>query len=281
MKKFFIGIGILGLLAVIGLGIGIGTGYVSLGKNKCVDENKTDKIEKTEPTISYQDLRIMESISEYVFEVDKDNLKVSDITGEQKIHLVTTIGWLLEGKEGGSAPNLFTGEELTNIFHKYFGKNEKLEFVDIKCKMNHNSEEENVIYRYDEGQGKYVYNDLHPGHGGGGNAYQSYMDLEKIEITNNGYQYQTKVVFYDGGSTGDTGRYLFDNAYKTYQDATAHQNAVSSIKGNTKYVTENYMGETVFQEEKLFQDIRNQLNTYTFEFEKEGDHLIFKGYSKK
>ena len=46
-----------------------------------------------------------------------------------------------------------------------------------------NNEEEQILYYYDKEQDKYVYNDKHPGHGGGGvERIGFYLDYDNLEI---------------------------------------------------------------------------------------------------
>ena len=79
-------------------------------------------------------------------------------------------------------------------FKKYFGNNQSLKFVDIKCDNDHGSEEANIMMKYDANQDKYVYNDNHPGHGGYGDFIGKKMVLDSIEKTEKGYNLVAKVL---------------------------------------------------------------------------------------
>jgi hypothetical protein len=141
------------LLVVGGL-----TGCSLPGKKKPKDDSKT--VTPAAPVIlSESDLEEIGHLSEVIFEEDKEALKTAEFSEEKKGELARL---LVKGKSWDEV----TGTELTKLYQDHFGKDQTIEFQDIKCFMDHQNEEEQILYYYDKEQDKYVYNNKHPGHGG-------------------------------------------------------------------------------------------------------------------
>lgn len=268
-KKIIVGILVTILVAGM-IGGGVFLGY-KLGSKQ--DETPKPKEEKEEVIENATDAEKaeMEKIAKLVFVESKKSLKAEDLTADQKISIVVQ---LTDG--GYEAP----GEELRNTFKKYFGSSIKLEFPDIRCGMEHESEEQNAMYIFDKGKDKYVYNEKHPGHGGGiVDSYGSYLEGKKATFINKKYTLEAPVIIYGGVSCDDVMGCQNGAAYKTYEDAVNKTNALVILTNNEKYFTGPVDEPPIFEEVKLYNDYKEQLNTVKFEFEKDEDNLIFKSYS--
>ena len=276
-------VGVIVLLAILMVGSLIGGYFINqAGLLNFSKEVKIDKKEKKKETkevvkeITYEEMDTMEKISESVFIVEKESLKTSDLTDEQKLSVTQKI----LGKKYNSGYTETTGTEMTNIFKKYFGKDQTLKFIGIKCGSDHGSEEENQMLIFDEAQDKYIWNPKHPGHGGGGYFYGYKMGFDSVKEENGVYKYNVKILFYGKGHSGDTGGTSYGNGYKSYKDCIDGKNMIVQIDNNPTYTT--YMdGLPIVDIDTLYKDNRDKLDTYTFNFVKEGDNLVFKDYEKK
>ena len=263
MKKRLFGIVVLFGLVIICGGC--------FNQNKEKEEVSSQSIENT--VISYDDIKTMEKLVDVTFVEEKDSLKVDDLTDEQKVFIVSELI--------GKGYTETTGTEMTNEFKKYFGKDQSIKFVDIKCGLeDHGSEEANIMLKFDTSQDKYVYNDKHPGHGGGsGQAIFSKAAYKSIEKTEKGYKMDVGVLFYDGISY-DTGPFNYGNAYKSYSDAKDN-NVLVKIDGNDNYKEMDMDGITTYDIDKVLEDYKDKLDVYTFNFETVDGNIIFTSYSKK
>ena len=213
----------------------------------------------------------MEKIAKLVFVESKKNLKAEDLTADQKINIA------LQLTDGGYEAS---GEDLRNNFKKYFGSDIKLEFPNIKCGMEHESEDQNYMYIFDKEKDKYVYNEKHPGHGGGtANSYSSYLEGKTATVTSNKYVLEAPVIIYGGVYCDDVSGCHYEAAYKTYDDAKNKTNALVDLTKNETYWTGPENEPQKFEEKKLYDDYKDKLNSVKFVFEKDGDNLIFKSYS--
>lgn len=260
MKKRLIGIFI--LLGIVGLCGGC--------FDKVEDKSNNSNTKKEKVIIDYKDIKTLENLVNIAFINEKEKLKVEDYTDEQKIDIANR----LVGKTYQDT----TGTELINEFKKHFGS-DQLKFIDIKCNIDHGSDEENIMYKYDSNQDKYIYNDNHPGHGGSGATIGSLFSFDSIEKTKDGYKMNTGVLFYDGDGF-DTGPFGYGNAYKSYNDAKDKKNALVKIEGNEKYQVYNDEIPT-YDMDKVLDDYKEQLDIYTFTFDVIDGNIVFKKYSKK
>ena len=231
-------------------------------------------VEEIKPTIiNYKELDTMEKISKIIFNVKKESLKIDDLTESEKGDIARKfVDYNLTE---------VSGSEMTKEFQKYFGENQKVKFEDIKCDWDHGSEEENIMMIFDEEKDKYVYNDKHPGHGGGGVEFiGNEIRLENIEKSGNDYIYEAKILFYGKGVCHDVGTCSYGKGYKSYKDAENDTNALLDIdNNNNKYWIQSDPFPTIKMDE-LFNDYRDKLDTYKFTFRKINDNLQFISYEK-
>ncbi len=255
--------------SLIVLGIVLLTGC-NLTKNK---EKEVVKDTSYEVTLNHQEIETMETVSNIVFEVEKDKLKETEFSEDKKSYLARS---LVAG-----SPEEHTGKELLETYQNYFGKDKVIDFQDIKCTtMQHDSEAEQVIYHYDKGTDKYVYNEKHPGHGGGKSDFiGSYMVLDNIKVTDKEYIYEVKILFYGKASVGDVGGMSYGKGYGSYDNAINGNSVILDIDNSRQYWFESDI--PYLNMNKLMEDYRDKLDTYEFHFEKEGDHLIFKSYNRQ
>ena len=236
-------------------------------------QQNTQEPTKTEKeNITDEDKAKMEKVAKIVFSYEDEKITSEEFTSEEKINMT-----LAKKKKNIEA----TGTELKETFKEYFGTKLKLEFPNIKCFIEHETEEQNIRYRFDKTLDKYVYNDNHPGHGGGNSKpYGSYLEGTKANISNGKYILTAPVIFYGGKICYDVSGCEYEAAYKSYEDAKNKSNSLVSIKGNKTYWVSNGDEFPIFEEEKLYNDYKDKLDTYSFVFEKENGNLVFKEYKK-
>lgn len=240
----------------------------------------TKEKETKEPTlieeaiVTNEEAKTLDKITKIIFNVEKEELKVEDLTEEEKGEIARE---LTEGRYTETS-----GKEMTSLFQKYFGEGQTVKFGDIKCFMDHQNENEQTLYYFDKEKDKYVYNESHPGHGGGGVAFiGNKMTFDSLGIVGNEYHYNVKVLYYGEGMCHDIGPCDYGKAYKTYKDAKNGTNPVADIDGNTKYTSTDYMTDLpIVDLDSLIDDYRDKLDTYEFVFVKEKGNLIFKEYHK-
>lgn len=252
-------------LILLILTIGIVTGC-----EKTKEEPQEIKKEKME--VTYNEMATMEKISKQVFNGEKDNLKVEDLDDAAKSEIARNL------PDNGYLDK--SGSELTKLFQKYFGANQTITFEDVKCQVDHHSEEENYIYHYDKEQDKYVYNEKHPGHGGGGVEFiGKEIELEKLEVIGDEYIYSAKFLFYGPALCHDVGSCDYGKAYGSYKDAKNQTNPLLEIDNNPKYAI--FTGDLpIINFKEILKDTKEKLDTYQFKFVKEDGQLIFKEYKK-
>ena len=239
----------------------------------CLPKKEKPKLEPTTPFyVTEENLEDFDKIANLVFKVDKESYKTEDMTEEDKASIARQL------PDNGFLE--VTGTEMTKMFQKYFGKNQTVTFKDIDCGMDHGNKEENTLYIFDKEKDKYVYNEKHPGHGGSASVdINSKIEFNSIEIEKDIYRYYVKVLFFGPMKCQDIGPCSNGKAYKTYKDAKDGTNALTDI--DKDYTTEDSTGFPVADLNKVMRDYREQLNEYEFDFVKEGNNFIFKGYTKK
>ena len=252
-------------------------GLIKLGNEKETKEEKKKETKKEENLIiTDEQQKNMQQVADAVFEVEKEKLETKDLTDGEKVNIAVN----LAGKKYKSGYLEVTGTQMLEIFKNNFGKDQTINFVPIKCNEDHGSEEQNQMLIFDKAQDKYVYNDKHPGHGGGGSFYGAKLGFESIETTKDTVKYNVKVLFYGKAVSFDTGGMRYGNGYKTYKDSKEGKNQIVQIDDNSKYTVQQD-GPPYTDIDAVFSDYKDQLDTYTFTFVKEDDNLIFKSYSKK
>ena len=252
------------------------TGCRLVRKKKTVPTTNPVEVKEKTVSINYKETEAMKKVSELVFNVEKDSLKVDDLSNDDKAGMARS----LIASEGKSYTEV-TGTEMTNNFKKYFGSNQKIEYNDIKCFLDHGNDEENIMLYFDKDKDMYVYNEKHPGHGGGGNEYIGfYLDYENIEVTGNEYKYEVKILFYGKAVCHDIGGCNYGKGYKTYEDAKNEKNSLLEIDNNNRY-TNMSCDFPIVHLDDVFKDYRDKLNTYIFNFKKVNNNLIFVNYEKK
>lgn len=229
-----------------------------------------------EVTVTEEDMETFKKVSEAIFDVEKEELKIDDLTPAEKGELAIKV------YEDGGYYTMATGKAFKKNFEKYFGTGHEIEFEDIPCFIDHGSKEENIMLYFDENQDKYVYNEAHPGHGGGGNPFiGSRMTFDSLGIIGDEYHYTTRVLFYGTAMCHDIGPCDYGKAYKSYIDAKNEINPLVEIDNNEKYVDNDPMAQfPTVDIDQVVEDYKEKLETYEFVFVREGNNLIFKEYFK-
>ncbi len=235
-------------------------------------ENNNNKKTDTKVTISNNEIETMKKVTDVIFNVKKESLKTSDLTDEERGEVARSL--ITTSLEEVS------GVEMTKEYEKYFGTGQKVKFADIPCPiMDHGSEDANIMMKFDADKDKYVYNENHPGHGGGGVEFIGrIMGMDSIEVNGDEYLYNVKILFYGKGICADVGGCNYGKGYKTYKDAENETNALLNIDESTQYW--NMYDLPSLKTEELFNDYRDKLDVYTFKFVKENGNIIFKSYEK-
>lgn len=242
-------------------------------KSTLKTEERPSEEQKKVLKITSQELDTMKKVSELAFIVSKESMSVDEYTEEEKSSIATRI------PEKGYLD--VTGTEMEAMFKEYFGKNQTVTFSDIDCFLKHQTEEEQVLYFFDDIQDKYIYNEKHPGHGGGGNPHIAVkLEFDSVESNSEFIAYNVKAMFYGPVLCRDVGPCDHGKAYKSYADAKDEKNELIDID-NSKYTVENQeSGLPITDLDQLFSDYRDKLDVYTFKFIKEDNHLVFSSYKK-
>ena len=243
---------------------------LTTGCELAINTNTNNNVKNEPAKITKEQISTMEKISKLAFDTKEESLKIEDMSDELKTNIA---------KQLVSYTNETTGTEMINAFQKYFGKNQTIEFTDMKCWIDHGSEDQNTIYFFDKEKDKYVYNEKHPGHGGGGaEFYGNIQGFDNVEVDGDEYHYNAKILFYGIGVCGDIGGCQYGKAYKSYSDAKNGTNPIVDIDNTNKYWEDYDLPK--LNEETLLEDNRGSLETYTFVFKIEDGNLIFKEYYK-
>lgn len=251
------------------------TGCFKLGNKPKNNTNNTNNTTTTEvkTSVSKDEMETMDKISNLVFNVEKEELKNENLTDEEKSSIARELIDDYRYME-------VSGTEMTKNFQKYFGLKQTINFQDIKCFIDHGNEEENIMIRFNKEKDKYEYNENHPGHGGGGSVEVSKkIGYDEVECTNKKCTYKAKVLFYGPVTCHDIGPCEYGKGYKTYKDAKNQTNPIIELNNNKKYI-EEINGFPNVKMDEVFEDVRKELDTYIFVFEKENDNLIFNNYKK-
>ena len=235
---------------------------------------KTTKGEE-EPTIKFtlEDTEAMEKVSKYIVFGEKESLKVEELTEEEKETIARAI---IE-----KATLETTGTEMRTNFQKYFGKDQTVIFHNIPCFEQHQTEEEQILFVFNQETDKYEYSPNHPGHGGGGNAKIKYLVAnDGITIDGNTINYDAKVLFYGPSFCYDVGGCKQGKLYKTYSDAKNETNSILDID-NSEYTSDGEYGIPQADLDAVLEDYKKEGSTYRFTFIKENDNVIFKEYKKQ
>lgn len=219
-------------------------------------------------SITSADIETMEKARDAIFNVEKESLKVSDLTDAERGEVARRLVVYYQER---------SGSEMTKEFNKYFGEGEVV-YEDIPCFAEHSKEEEKTLYIFDKEQDKYITNPNHPGHGGGGKVTtQVKMILDSYSVEGDSYVYNAKVLFYGPFWCHDVGGCEYGKAYKSATDAKNETNPLADISANYMVTGD---GPPTADMDKVMEDVKDKLDTYKFIFEKQDGKLIFKEYKK-
>ena len=218
--------------------------------------------------ITSADIETMEKARDAIFDVEKESLKVSDLTDAERGAVARKLVVYYQEK---------SGTEMAKEYNKYFGEGEVV-FEDIPCFEKHNKEEEQTLLIFDKEQDKYITNPNHPGHGGGGQvSTQVKMIADSYSVDGETYIYNAKVLFYGPFWCYDVGGCEYGKAYKSAKDAKNETNPLADISANYMKETD---GPPTADIDKVMEDVKDKLDTYQFIFEKIDGNLVFKEYKK-
>lgn len=189
----------------------------------------------------------------------KDSLSFNELTNQEKL---STLFYLTGSLDLNDDKN-----NMTKVMNDYFGPDAKVTFEDYICPDEGKNGE--VLYKYNEKNGKYTYNENHGGHGGT-SSYIIY-DIEDVTKKDQDIIVRYKLAFsniYDIG--------LPSAFFRSYSDASKYQNPI--IENISKYCSE----ETYeCDDKKIIEDYKDKFKTYEYVFSYEGENLYLKGYEIK
>lgn len=266
------------ILIILGL-----VGYILIDKKIINFKTANDQLEEQkqkEETITEEEQSKMLAFAKAAFE-DETGIEVDDLDNETKINIIS----LLKDK---SLTDL-SGTEIKNEYYKYFGEKEELELVNITCPaaniLNHSGDAK-YLFVYDKEADSYIYNPTHQGHGGGAGAksYISYVYQDKAIKEKDIYKLKVKVYYTNNPAYhNDTWGPLSNmKVYKNQEDTISEENFIVDAYLNDNYCQpkEDEMFGEIYEcdYDKIYEGVKDDLNTYIFEFVKENDNLIFKRY---
>lgn len=275
--------GIILVVILIFLIIGL-ISYILIDKNiiKFGAEKEDEIVEEKDKTLSDTEKSKLFALADIIFN-DEDSLNVEDIDNQTKLNIA------LKLNESNFLE--ISGQQLINTYHDYFGQNQEITLENIKCPgsdaLQHTGDAQ-YLYLYDKNTDSFINNPNHPGHGGGGSAkpYINYKYIETSSVDDDIYKLNLKIYFVQNPCMGDTCLGLPNDVkvYKSYNDAVKEEGYIVDATVNENYCT---ISETVSNEyskfyecdyDKIYEGVKDDLNTYTFEFIKENNNLIFKRY---
>lgn len=256
------------LLVICGL-----VGYILY--DKASDDIKSQngkkiETEKEEKDASkYQDE--LASLSENIFQYDKENLNLDEFDDQDFIYVLASIS--------GKSITEVTGTELKQIAKDNFGIDD-LKLVDIRCGMNHPSDETNIMLIFNTENDKYEYNENHPGHGGGGSGASVYFADGKVSVDGDYYKYSSNIYFYRTCNGDTCGPIENLNVYAIYNDLEQDTNKIMDATSN-----ENYCQQVDFGYEcnydKIYDAIKDRLHSVTFYYKLVNNKPVFDRYEFK
>lgn len=248
------------MLMVLGLGA-----YITYDKVLSNKDNTDNKTEKNTVVVSQDEIdTIMDIIDKLP---NKDSLDIESLKkmdNQDKLKLAMNFR---ETKAEDS--NSFKGKDLKDALIKMFGSDLDIKLESYKCGMDHENDE---LYIYNEKTDTFTYNDKHLGHGVAGDSTidTAYNYFVSYETESNNIIFKVKKIF--EGSAGDI--YNSCQFYKigiNTDDKDARKNT-NYCKKVDEY---NYECDC----DKIYEDEKANLKTYTYIFEKENNNFVFKSYS--
>lgn len=263
------------LLIIIILGL---IGYICYDKGLILNNNKTneptEKIENKEPeekiNITEEELEIMDKVSKSVFSKEEKFTK-DELQGQVLIETLSLIS--------NKHLTEITGTELKELAKKYFNL-DNIEFVGISCGMEHEGDNNYLIYN--QSTDKYEFNENHPGHGGVSGTSDGALNYKESEVKNGTYLYKMAIFYkFDGCDYDICGP---TEKYEIYQTKNDLINKTNKLLDATKegYCSEYIQdGQTYYNcdDKTIYEQVKDKLKTVTFKYKKIDNRLIFDSYS--
>lgn len=254
------------LLVICGL-----VGYILYDKTSDdikSQKGKTVETEKKEEKDASKYKDELALLSEKIFQYDKENLKNSELSGQDLIYVLANIA--------GEGIMTTTGTEMKKIAKDNFGI-DNLELVGIKCGMKHPAGVSDVMLVYNSETDKYEYNPDHPGHGGGSNGASFYLGDGKVSIDGDFYKYTTNIYFYKTCSGDTCGPIENMNIYLTYKDLDEGINKVMDATSNDKLCQQVEVGYSC-DYDAIYNAIKDKLHSVTFYYKLVNNKPVFVRY---
>lgn len=234
--------------------------------------------EVSDITVTKDDEDLMLKIARAMYN-DKNITKFNDLDDQTKLNIAITLS--------GESIEKVTGDKLISTIKKYYGEDAKLNLVDYKCTAHYDINGSDILYKYNSKTDKYIYNEEHYGHGGSTDPSEPvhYLGEDSYSVKGNTIYFKAGVFYMENYCYSDI-CYPATNMkiYKTYNAAKNKLNPIIDAVNNDGYCTKNNdFSDQVTKaydcdNDKIFLGLKNDLNTYTFEFTKYGDNLIFNMY---
>ncbi len=255
--------------------------FICLDKLVFSKSNKEDKKEEVQEKeiedkeITVVEISEMKHLSEVIFK-DVDELEFEDLKNQEKLNMAIELV--------GKPIDEVKGQELIDAVHKYFGEDATLELEDIDCFEDHGGDGDE-LYLYSESKDRFVYNDKHPGHGGGGfTGLMTFFDSVKY----NDDEYHFIIgMYYSNTACDDICPPHFKTngkIYKTYEDFKAGGNYIlDAAKDKSLYMygseyDDYYGNEYIYDWEKIYEKVRDDVKKYDFTFKKVNGSFVFVNY---
>lgn len=285
-KKKNIG-GILLVVILILIIIGL-VGYILIDKNIIqFKQEKKEPIEEIVEKITKEEEQKMFELAELVYN-DSESLNKEEIENQDKLNIALKLS-------GKNSFEEVKGKELIDTYHKYFGNDSNIELENIVCpgasvvsETDLHAGDKKYLLLYNNEQDSFHYNPNHLGHGGGMGTkpYLSYKYILDSKIEKRVYKLNVKVYYMQNPCPGDTCINLPSDAkvYKTFNDTKDKENFIVDASVNDKYCTINTFASSLGNNfydcdyDAIYDGLKDELNTYTFEFIKEKEKLIFTKY---
>lgn len=284
-KKNIGGIILIIILALIVIAL---IGYILVDRDIIkLKQNKKEPVEEVIEKVTKEEEQEMFKTAELVYN-DTEKLDALDIDNQDKLNIALKLS-------GKNSFEEVKGKELINTYHKYFGKDSTIELENIICpgasvvsSTDLHAGDKKYLLLYNSEDDSFHYNPNHLGHGGGmgTKSYLSYKYVLDSKIEKKVYKLNIKVYYMQNPCPTDTCINLLSDAkiYKNLEDTTNQDSFVIDASINEKYCSINQSfsssGSNYYDcdYDAIYEGLKEELNTYTFEFKKEKENLVFTKY---
>ncbi len=230
-----------------------------VGCNKETNEKK--EVQEVAYTLSKDEEAKVSRIVE-ALQLDDKNFQFNKLDNQRKLELILLRLWDYEN-------NLeYTKENVLKTVEEYFGKDASITLENFNCPFC-----DNIYYLYNSKTEKFEDNMGHLGHGGSG--FDIYKKVDEVVKKGDKIIVRYKAIFTDFYGAGS----IPSAFYNSFDDLADDKK--SSVDFNEYCTHDEYYIEFNCNQEKLFKEKSDVLNTYEFVFAYQDYNFYLESYSIK